>query len=133
MSQGEGTRGEGKIGTLGPAGASLVHQWHQVKHKTPVGDPSSEPVPEAAIEGRGGKRGESVESSIVNLEREWSGIELGLNPGWTTTGYKTQASGLTSLFHSTVYEKGMIMSIFQGRVRIKWMRCIKLLAQAEAA
>lgn len=65
ISQGEGTRGEGKIGTLGPAGASLVHQWRQVKHKTAVGDPSCEPVPEAAMEGRGGKRGESVESSMV--------------------------------------------------------------------
>lgn len=63
-----------------------------------MGDSSSEPVPEAAIEGRReGKRGESVESSMTNSERGWFQIELGLHSGWTTTGSKAQASGLTSL------------------------------------
>lgn len=88
-----------------------------------MGDSSSESVPEAAIEGgREGKRGESVESSMTNLERAWFQIELGLHSGWTMTGSKAQASGLTSVCLGFIlqYMKREIRAILQGHVRIKW-------------
>lgn len=50
-------------------------------------------------------KGESqLKAVMVNLERAWSEIELGLNPGWTITGYKTQASGFTSLCLSFILQ-----------------------------